>query len=339
MLGRAFLALAIGLSVLIFSTWLIFSPEWVGVDYTSFYEAARHPVADIYSRKWSVFIYPPTGIAVVQPFGWFGYWPGYVLLTVLSVAAFFVAVRRVSDWRVALVSLLSYPALQGLGWGQVSMLFASGLLFALTLPEARRGLLIGAMAALKPQIFLAAPFVFMVRREWETLLGFCCGGIWMVAASLIFFGIGPWIEWLKFAPTILPYMFDNGVINYAIGPIGWATAHELPILPFALAGVAFAAWLVSRSPSQEPIALMAIIGGASVIVAPYALPHDAVLIMPLVASVLLGNGALVAKACAVGAFALIAPVATIPAFFVALRAWSSDHLEPSVVRADGDRGI
>lgn len=270
--------------------WASFIPGgWIAIDYKTFFAASRLPVETLYGGPPFLFVYPPTGILFLQPLSLLDFWAGYAVLGLVSATVFVAAVRRTSDVRVALLAMLSFAALENLIWGQIAMVLAAALIWALTLPEFRRGLVIGVLASLKPQLFLAAPFVFLVRREWTTIGGMAVGGLTNILVSIAVFGVQPWLDWLALLPAF-PAFFGPQNIPAVITPTAFALNLGVPVLPVALAGVGLAIWAVLRARYLcHPLALAAVIGGASILASPYALPHDAMLVLPAAAMALLGT--------------------------------------------------
>ena len=314
----------------------VFHDGWLGIDYATFFKAARLPIEELYRGRWLTFIYPPTGIPLLLPFRLIAFWPGFIVLAVISALAFALSVANCSSRAIASFSLLSYPALQGLAWGQLSMLMAAILIFALNLKPFRRGFLIGLLTAVKPQLFLAAPLVFAVRREWNALLGCVAGVFVVVSAVTLIYGFSPWMEWLKFTSTIRAYLHENGVIWHVITPFGFAEARGLSPLPFMLVGLFVAGWAVTRArETEDPLVLAAIIGGASILSAPYALSHDLIILMPAAMASLLHRKADVRQVSAYALSLVALPVVSLPVFLVATlrRISPHDHLTPSAERS------
>lgn len=275
-------------SVAVILAWTVGSAsQWVAMDYRTFFIASRTAVAHIYDGPNFTFIYPPTGIFLTRLLSFVGYWPGFLVLGGLSAAAFYAALRPISD-RFALLSLLSVPALQGLIWGQLAMLFVAGLLWALSMPSLWKGLVIGVLLSIKPQLFIAAPLVFLVRRDFATVGGIAAGGILSAAVTTLVFGFEPWRDWLTALPQFHDFLVRSNALGGLITPAGIADRFGLSVAPFYVAGLALAAWIVTKEQDDLPT-LAAIIGGASLMASPYAMTHDALILMPAAAAALLAG--------------------------------------------------
>jgi hypothetical protein len=312
-----FIAVA-GSIAIMFKAVILGNPaDWVAMDYRTFFAASRLPLAALYDGPNYQFIYPPTAIAPLRLFSLADYWPGFIALGLLSAGCFYAATRRLAGDKVALLSLLSLPALQGLLWGQIPMLLAAGLLGALSLRnDIAKGLAIGILAALKPQLFFMAPLIYLVRGEVRTVLMIGVGAVASVGASLLLFGLQPWRDWLAAIPHLQDFLFRNNAQLGMISLPGIALQFGVPGLPFLIAGLLVAAWLVARARRySDPIALAAIIAGASIMASPYALIHDAIVLVPLAASCLLAARG-IAAAVAVGIYAGTVLPFAVPAFLL-----------------------
>lgn len=186
-------------------------------DFTAFWAAARfawtepHKVYDIASmgaaQAWAIspskgprpFPYPPTALLMIAPFGLLPFWAAYWSWTVLSVAAFWGAVRRVtSGWAVPLAVVLPHSVLV-LILGQTTLFASSAVISAISLLNKRpalAGILFGLAAGLKPQSVLLAPLVFIRVREWRVAVGAAAsfGGLCLLS---LLFGAGLWRSWIE----------------------------------------------------------------------------------------------------------------------------------------------
>ena len=186
-------------------------------DFTMFWAAARfaltepHKVYDIASmgaaQAWAIapskgprpFPYPPTALLLIAPFGLLPFWAAYWSWTVLSIAAFWSAVRRVaSRWAVPLAIAMPHSVLV-LILGQTTLFAGSAVIWAISLLNKRpalAGILFGVVAALKPQSVLLAPLVFIRVRDWRPAIGAAAsfGGLCLVS---LLFGAGLWRSWFE----------------------------------------------------------------------------------------------------------------------------------------------
>ena len=318
MFHRFVVFIAVAGSILAIAGWVLAAPaHLIAMDYRTFFTASRTPVAALYDGPLYTFIFPPTAIPALRLLAVGDYWPGFVALGAISAGCFYLAARRAGGAKVALLALLSFPALQGLLWGQVPMLLTAGLLGALSLRnDVAKGLAIGVLASIKPQLFFMAPAIFLLRGEPRTALIMAAGAALSVGFSVLAYGLQPWLDWLAAIPHFQEFFLANKVQVGMISLPGFALQAGLPAIPFMVAGLLISAWLAWRSKQHSsPIALAALIGGASIMASPYALIHDAIILMPMAAASLLAARG-VAAAVAVGAYAgTVLPLAA-PAFLL-----------------------
>lgn len=288
--------LLVGLAILGISgaALVTFGDGWnpIALDYGVFWRSVRRPLALIYQFQiGAVFPYPPTLILLLKPLTLVPFWLGYVLWTLLSVLAFFFAARRLSDSRTATLAMFSSASVQNLLLGQTPMLMAAGFLFALSLQSTLlAGAIIGCLAAIKPQLFLMAPFVAIVRRDWRGLAGMAAGAFATGLTAIGLYGVQPWLDWLHAIPS-----FENAMITFDL-PRHMITLTSVGLrfgmnpLPWWLAGTCVALFAVVRlSRRVEGIFLAALITGASAISSPYSLVHDLIAAMPAVAALILSG--------------------------------------------------
>jgi hypothetical protein len=273
-----------------------FGDGWnpIALDYGVFWRSIRRPLPLIYQfRAGSVFPYPPTLIPLLKPLTLLSFWSGYFFWTLLSALAFFFAARRLCDTRTAALAMFSSASIQNLLLGQTPMLMAAGFLFALSLQSTLlTGAIIGCLAAIKPQLFLMAPFVALVRRDWRGLTGMAGGGFATVLTTIGLYGAEPWLDWFHDIPW-----FENAMITFDL-PRHMITLTSVGLrlgmnpFPWWLVGTCVALFAVVRlSRRVEGIFLAALITSASAISSPYALVHDLVAAMPAVAALILSGPA------------------------------------------------
>ena len=246
-----------------------------------FWQAVRR--ADPY-RLGAYFVNPPSALLALQPLRLVGFVPGYVLWTALSLLLFFFAARRLVGDRAALLSLFSAASIHGLLLGQAPMILSAAILFAVTAPALWCGVILGCVAAIKPQLLLAAPVILLVRKDWVALGGMIAGGAGAGSCSAPAFRAcrrGSTGQ-RRCRPSTGAGSFD--VLRYVITPAALGPKLGLPMLPWLLLGIALAA-ILDRLGSQggarrELAALMVV---SSILASPYALPHDLVGAMPALA--------------------------------------------------------
>lgn len=333
---RRFVILAaVGGSVIVIAAWILGTPwHWIGMDYRTFFTASRTPDATLYQGPDYTFIYPPTAIPALRLLSFADYWTGFFILGVTSALCFYFATWRVADHKVALLSLLSLPALQGLLWGQVPMLLTAALLAALALRDDAKGLIIGVLISLKPQLFFVAPAIFLIRGETRTTITMIIGAALSLGCSVLLFGLGPWRDWFAALPHLHEFLVRNNAQVGMISLPGFAVRMGLPMAPFVIVGLLISASLVWQSRHQsDPIVLAAMIGGASIMASPYALTHDAIILVPAAAACLLAARG-ISAAAAVGVYAgTVIPLA-VPGFLLFGPFRRTASLDPNRVHAN-----
>jgi len=322
LIRRVVIVAAVVESMVCVAAWVLDNPRsWVAMDYRTFFRASRLSDALLYHGPDYTFVYPPTAIAPLRLLTFTHFWTGYVILGLVSALVFFLATRRLGGSKGALLSLLSLPALQGLIWGQVPMLLTAALLAALALGnDYTKGLVIGLLVALKPQLFVMAFPIFLVRGETRTAVSIVAGAALSIAVSFLLVGSQPWWDWWAAIHHFEAFLIRSNAELGMISPGGIALWAGLPIPPFIVAGLGIAAWLVWQARDEpDPLMLAAIIGGASIMASPYAMKHDAIVLMPAAALCMLRSRIPSAIAAAVSYAGTVVPFAA-PAFlFVPFR--------------------
>jgi len=186
-------------------------------DFTAFWAAARfawtepHKVYDIASmgaaQAWAIapskgprpFPYPPTALLLIAPFGLLPFWAAYWSWTLLSIAAFWSAARRVASGLAVPLAVAMPHSVLVLILGQTTLFASSAAIWAITLLNRRpafAGVLFGLAAGFKPQSVLLAPLVFIRLRDWRPAIGAAASFGGLCLASLLL-GAGLWRSWLE----------------------------------------------------------------------------------------------------------------------------------------------
>ncbi|HEX3917896.1 MAG TPA: glycosyltransferase family 87 protein [Caulobacteraceae bacterium] len=201
------------------------------------------------------FVYPPTFLLMIWPFGLLPFLPAYYLWAGLSVAAIGLAAWRLvtPGWGAVLV-VVTFPVLMAAAYGQ-SVLFAGAALVAgATLLERRPrlgGALIALAACIKPQLTLLSPLLLL--GHWSAMRAAIVAGLALVLASFVF-GAGRWLEWLgavaEFSRTVhqLPLHFIN-----PLSP-DLNLAEKAAVVA---GGLGFAAWSLRRSVAERLVGVVA----------------------------------------------------------------------------------
>ena len=258
-------------------------PAW---DFRVFWEAVR--ATDIYAPSETPFINPPSALVFFSPLSLVGFWPGFVVWTIASVAAFVAAVRLSYSWQITLLTLLSPLVIRPAVLGQPTLLLGAAIIWAFAKPGMLAGIILGFVASIKPQMLLLAPVALAFRQEWRMLAGAMMGGISSFLFSLILFSPSLWFDWYRALVPFQTAAEATGVLQHSVGWAGFARSLGAPPLPFFLAALTFSVAVVAiLSRRSQGAHLAALIVGASAIAAPYSLPHDLVILAPVAATVLL----------------------------------------------------
>jgi hypothetical protein len=278
----AFASAIVSVSVYVAGGW---NP--VALDYGVFWRAIRQ--ADPY-RFGTWFVNPPSGLVFFEPLRLVGFWPGYVTWTALSLLLFFVAAHRLVGARPALLSLFSAASIHGVLLGQAPMILSAAILFAISVPSLWCGVTLGCVAAIKPQLLLAAPVVLLVRKDWTALFGMIGGVLAMVILGVVFFGVQTWFDWIAVLPKFNKAIVAFEVLRYVVTPAAWGAKLGQPMLPWLLVGIALAATLIHKfARDADGANLAALMVVSSILSSPYALPHDLVGAMPAAALFILSE--------------------------------------------------
>lgn len=250
-------------------------------------------------------VYGPQVAVFFSPFARFPYgvaldlWLGFTVLA-YGVCAWWLwrvsAALRAQKWIVA-VLFVAAPALRvDLGSGQAAAIGLVCVTLGFLAFRAERPLLAGlAIGALiyKPQLGLAAAFVFLFAREWRVVIGAAVSATAQIAVGCLFWGtqiLGPYIRALKQLPTVAA---DMEPLKHHMH--SWRSFFELLALPpeiavgcYVLAATitlvtALACWQ-SKGPLGARYAALIL---ATVLVDPHLYAYDLLIVVP--ALVLLWN--------------------------------------------------
>lgn len=307
----AIAAIVVAKSIGLIVPWL--EPGAYHADYSVFWTAVRMAVEDpqrLYdssavtqAQAWLTdphwgprpFAYPPSALPLFGAFAWLPYWPSLLAWSAVSLACFVWATTRfTAGWGVALV-LASPPVIVSLLLGQTALLCGAGILGAVALLPKRpivSGLLLGLVAAVKPQALLLAPLALVRAGEWRALSAALAAGAAMAAASLAF-GPSLWLNWLQAFDEFNAAVEATQLYYVGLSPASFARALGLPpAARFAvqLIGVAIGVALVWQAFRRDDLLLRAasLIGG-SILCSPYAMPYELAMLTPVAAAALLSS--------------------------------------------------
>jgi alpha-1,2-mannosyltransferase len=154
-------------------------------------------------RPW---VYPPTYLLAMLPFGALPFAASYVAFQLASAALLIVALwssaERPAARPVVLAAALAGPAAAiNAGMGQNGFLTAALLVGGFRMLPNRPvlgGAILG-MLTMKPQFWLLVPVALVGAREWRALLWSFLAAGGLALASLAVFGIDCWRHWLDLA--------------------------------------------------------------------------------------------------------------------------------------------
>ena len=251
-------------------------------DFYVFWAAARHwqapydpavvtqlQAATHVAGAWP-FVYPPTFLLFLWPFGQLPLALAFPLWTGLSAALFFwAAAHLIRPAWATLALLIAPPVVLAVSPGQTSLVVGAAMIGGWLLRERRpalAGVLFAISACIKPQAMVLAPIVLW--GQWRTLRWAAGTGAALVLASLAF-GPGLWLAWPKALAAFAAVVPATDRINPSalIASPLWAAA-------LALLGVALA-WRARN--------LAGLIGGG-LCLTPYTHAYDLAPLAPVVAA-------------------------------------------------------
>lgn len=239
------------------------------------------------------FPYPPSALILVAPFGVLPFWAAFWSWTILSIIAFWSAVRRVaSGWAVPLAIAMPHPVL-ALLLGQTTMFASSAAIGAISLLEERpalAGMLFGVGAALKPQSVLLAPLVFLRRRSGRCAAGAAASFGGLCLASLLFGG-GLWPAWLaalsEHPQMVSHYHLEIMGATPRMAAIG-LHLHAVTVTVFQLLGViAGVAILWVGFGSTSVLTRVQCFAVGCLLASPYAMRYEIAMLAPVLATAII----------------------------------------------------
>jgi hypothetical protein len=206
-----------------------------------------HGNENLYSQfqlSGSSFIYPPSAAVIMAPFGITAHAAGNTILAtklvdltgrvcvaITLILALFVFRQNETKLKWLLVTALTLLAFYPIRWMltcvQVQSLITALLVIAIVFYAQSRsfiaGLLIGIAACLKPHLAILAVFACF-RKDWQLLLAMLISPLIVIATSLYFSGLAPWIEYLSEIMPIMstgyafyPNQSVNGIVHRWLG--------------------------------------------------------------------------------------------------------------------------
>ncbi|MBV8778660.1 MAG: DUF2029 domain-containing protein, partial [Alphaproteobacteria bacterium] len=163
------------------------------------------------------FVYPPSYLLPMLPFGALPFVASYVGFQVVSAALLGTALwfgSRSIHHRLLVIggALLGPAAALNVAQGQNAFLSAALVVAGLRLLPLRPALA-GAVLGLltiKPQFWLLVPVALVAARAWRALAWSAVAAVMLALTSAFVLGLEPWREWLDFA-----------LRNYAAPDVKW----------------------------------------------------------------------------------------------------------------------
>lgn len=162
------------------------------------YSAFQHTIidADIGLRLWA---YPPHSLLPAWLMAGFDFIPGLVFWSVFGIVFLIWAAARYgfNRWEITLL-VLSPAALQCIASGQTGNFATALLLLALSArgPRDKTSIFSAALLTIKPQIGFLLPVLWLLRRNWFLLVGTTVATLALVGATVAFFGVDIWRQYL-----------------------------------------------------------------------------------------------------------------------------------------------
>jgi hypothetical protein len=280
--------------------WLLVRQLQMGSDFECFWAAARlaqNGLAHLYDfvyitrvQGWPLgpdtlrpYINPPSALLFFFPFGLLPYWVDYALWVAVTGGLFLFAGRRAgAPWWFVLLPWVTFAAY----CGQVTFLVGGLALAGLAYGDRRilAGVLLGAAAAIKPQLVMLAPLALLAQGRWSTIVSAGVTGAILVGLSVAIWGVQPWLDW---AAALGPFRLwaEHNLSGSVVNPYAVLNAHHLNgawaylLAPPVLAAV----WWTFRRDSSTIDRSLAMFGGG-LLLSPYALNYELALLTPAVAA-------------------------------------------------------
>jgi hypothetical protein len=240
------------------------------------------------------FLYPPTWLIGLLPFGLMPVGPAAALFLIVTGAGSVVALRTLGLGRAAILAIVTAPAA---AWvvivGQNTFLSVALFYGGFALLERRpvlAGVLLGLLAY-KPQVWVLVPLALLCARAWRALLALVATVIAMALIAWLLFGSAFWLDFLAAArqataADTAAQMYERVHLHmttlFAAGRtlgLGEGASMALQLAGAVVSVAAVVAAFTLRPASDARLALVAT---ATFLVSPYTLNYDLLLLMPAV---------------------------------------------------------
>jgi len=299
-IGASLLLVAISIALLVprLRNWPIapdFTMLWAGARFAVIRPHEAYDVAAVTAAQMSIrppvgplpFPYPPSALPLLAPFGLMPFWPAYWLWTLLSVAAFWSAARRITSGLV--LAFVSPQMVLALVLGQTTLWIGALIVWGVTLLRTKpvvSGLLFGAAAAIKPQFAIMLPVALLAGRHWRAIAGGAGGFAAMLLLSLPF-GLFLWRDWAGMIAEHPAIVSGYGLDVLGASPMLALKVLGLPLYLHVLFA-ALAIWLVSRVFREENVKKQVLVLlAATLLASPYAIRYELAMLGPSLIDALL----------------------------------------------------
>jgi alpha-1,2-mannosyltransferase len=250
------------------------------------------------AASYYVWPYPPYFLAPAAVLGLLPYLPALALWQFVTIALYLLCVFAIlRPLRLPggpiFVAVLGFPAIFiNLGHGQNGCLTAALLTTGLLLLDRRpfvAGLLF-ALLAYKPQFGLVIPAALLAAGHWRTIAAAVLGLIAMTCATLAAFGAAAWQGFFASTSFTRTVILEQGGLDYDKVQSPFAATRLLGgsiLLAYAIQAVTTAAVIVAivwlwRTRVDKRLKAAALLV-ASLLVTPYGLDYDMVVLAPALA--------------------------------------------------------
>jgi hypothetical protein len=308
-----------------------------GNDFKVYWNTANRPISSAYELRPNYpFPYLPTMLLWIKPLSLVPVAPAFLAWTAISLVAFTWAARKFLTMGQNLLALISCPVAFCLMTGQVSVVLAAIMLWAFgTSRKYWAGIALGAIATVKPQLVLLAPFLLLLRRDFQMFVAAGAAFVAIVLVALVAFGVQPWIDWYYALDNFRAVLKAGDILLNGASPAGQAWRAGLPPLPFLLAGIAIGSWLIYRCRNVGPLESTAAVATASILASPYSMIYDLAAVVPFLVVTVFRNRLLSPIALA----GLSHPLPILISAYELLRnTWSRSRLRPAMFTAESRQG-
>ena len=259
------------------------------------------------------FVYPPTTMLLLAPIGYLDLstavhiWKAFILITLLTDIVLIYYIYKIH--KTSLINLLIITTLilllpgssTTVALSQTNFLLLFLIVITLIKPDSwKAGIYLALGVVVKPIAVLWALY-FLIRRKWAPVISFSLTGLVLVILTIVWFGLDNFLAFFTTNPTSrLPaYVYDEG-INQSMNAIilrissflgltsgGDQVAWMVLILSVVMvvAGAIASVRLLKRDREASFLLLIPL----SLLVYPGCLSHYAVLLLPVLFSMIVRN--------------------------------------------------